>query len=166
MDGSISKLLFLYAFQNFSDYANAKEIKIIFGISPGELWDASRGFDKLKTKIQIFKKIGIKYFCILFDDISKNKEDGILHSDIINQCLNEFPDLEFSCVPSQYCASILKDGSDYLDEKLNQCNLKGPFFWTGDQVIHSDYASRKINLWKKKFFEGWENYYLGQYICK
>ena len=158
---------FLYAFQNFSDYANAKEIKIIFGISPGELWDASQGFDKLKTKIQTFKKIGIKYFCILFDDISKNKEDGILHSDIINQCLDEFPDLEFSCVPSQYCASMLKDGSDYLDG-LNQCNLKAPFFWTGDQVIHSDYASRKINLWKKNFSKDrkiiiWDNTFANDY---
>ena len=51
---------------------------------------------------------------------------------------------------------------------LNQCNLKVPFFWTGDQVIHSDYASRKINLWKKNFSKDrkiiiWDNTFANDY---
>ena len=110
--------------------------------------------------------MGIKYFCILFDDISKNKEDGILHSDIINQCLNEFPGFRVLVCPSLYCASMLKDGSDYLDG-LNQCNFSVVLFWTGDQVIHSDYASRKINFMenfsKDRKIIIWDNTFANDY---
>ena len=86
-------------FKEFKSNADRADIDIIFGISPGASLELN-DFEYLERKIGIFKELSIKNFCILFDDIPKEKEQFSLHKEVLELCLEKFPNINFSCVPS------------------------------------------------------------------
>ena len=64
-------------FREFKSNADRAGIDIIFGISPGASLEL-KDFEYLERKIEIFKELSIENFCILFDDIPKEKEQFYL----------------------------------------------------------------------------------------
>ena len=93
-------------FKKFKSNADSAGIDIIFGISPGASLEL-KDFEYLERKIGIFKELSIENFCILFDDIPKEKEQFSLHKEVLELCLEKFPNINFSCVPSQYCKHMV-----------------------------------------------------------
>ena len=154
-------------FREFKSNADRVGIDIIFGISPGASLDL-KDFEYLERKIDIFKELSIKNFCILFDDIPKEKEQFSLHRRVLELCLEKFPNIKLSCVPSQYCKNMVeKSNNDYLTE-LDKVDTSIPFFWTGNQVITSNYSNNNIDSWKALFREDrdliiWDNTFANDY---
>ena len=157
----------LESFKKFKLNADNSGIDIIFGISPGaslELED----FNYLKRKIKVFKELSVEKFCILFDDIPKQKENFSLHREILELCLKEFPDMDFSCVPSQYCKNMVEKSDNRYLQELDKVDKNVPFFWTGDEVITSDYSEQNIESWKALFCDErnliiWDNTFANDY---
>ena len=154
-------------FKKFKLNADNAGIDIIFGISPGASLEL-KDFEYLERKIGIFKELSIENFCILFDDIPKAKEQFSLHREVLEFCLEKFPNINLSCVPSQYCKNMVENSNnDYLTE-LDKVDISIPFFWTGNQVITSDYSDNNINSWKALFCEErdliiWDNTFANDY---
>ena len=154
-------------FKKFKFNADSAGIDIIFGISPGaslELED----FEHLERKIGIFKELSIENFCILFDDIPKEKEQFSLHKEVLELCLEKFPNINFSCVPSQYCKYMVENSNNSYLAELDKVDTSIPFFWTGNQVITSNYSDNNIDSWKELFREDrdliiWDNTFANDY---
>ena len=154
-------------FREFKSNADRLGIDIIFGISPGASLEL-KDFEYLERKIEIFKELSIENFCILFDDIPKEKEQFSRHRRVLELCLEKFPNIKLSCVPSQYCKNMVeKCNNDYLSE-LDKVDISIPFFWTGNQVITSNYSNNNIDSWKALFREDrdliiWDNTFANDY---
>ena len=154
-------------FRKFKLNADAAGIDIIFGISPGNSLEVD-DFYYLKKKISIFKDLAISNICILFDDIPKDKENDSLHREILELCLEKFPNINFSCVPSQYCKSMVDKSNDNYLKELDKVDIRIPFFWTGKNVITSDYSDKNIETWKNIFCKErnliiWDNTFANDY---
>ena len=129
-------------FKVFISMANKKNIKIIFGISPGLGFTHSTDINLLINKIKSIQSIGIEHVAILFDDLFQNSS-GVTHAEIVNQCVDEFKTISFLTVPQEYSLSQAKPDiltSLYLKDFNETLNPKVPIFWTGNQVV-SKYSS-------------------------
>ena len=82
-------------FKVFISMANKKNIKIIFGISPGLGFTHSTDINLLINKIESIQSIGIEHVAILFDDLFQNSS-GVTHAEIVNQCVDEFKTISLS----------------------------------------------------------------------
>ena len=154
-------------FKKFKSNADKAGIDIIFGISPGASLELS-DFEHLERKIGAFKEISVENFCILFDDIPKEKEQFSLHREILELCLKKFPNINFSCVPSQYCKNMVENSNNNYLVELDKVDISVPFFWTGNQVITSNYSNNNIESWKTMFREErkliiWDNTFANDY---
>ena len=74
-------------FKEISELANKNKVNFIFGISPGN--EEPIDFDKLANKIDIFREIGFKNFCILFDDLLE-PGNPIYQANTLNNCRESF----------------------------------------------------------------------------
>ena len=155
-------------FKVFISMANKKNIKIIFGISPGLGFTHSTDINLLINKIKSIQSIGIEHVAILFDDLFQNSS-GVTHAEIVNQCVDEFKTISFLTVPQEYSLSQAKPDiltSLYLKDFNETLNPKVPIFWTGNQVV-SKYSSvediqKWINVFKRPIIF-WDNYYANDY---
>ena len=68
----------------------------------------------------------------------------------------------------KYCKTMVDDSNnDYLTE-LDKVDISVPFFWTGNQVITSNYSDNNIDSWKELFREDrdliiWDNTFANDY---
>jgi len=158
----------LSEFRSFVTEGNSKNIKIIFGISPGINFKTDNDLQVLIDKILSIAELGIKNIAILFDDLFE-ESSGELHASIVNECIKNCPDINFFAVPKEYSASqALPDifSSNYLDEFNKALQPKVPIFWTGSYVVSQHSSLDEIEAWKSAFQRPlifWDNYFANDY---
>ena len=145
-------------FKEISELANKNMVNFIFGISPGN--EEPIDFDKLANKIDIFREIGFKNFCILFDDLLE-PGNPVYQANTLNNCRESFQDCTFYLVPEIYANSLSNSDifeNKYLKDLFSNIDDKPNIFWTGKKVISNKYDYEEI----KKL----EDFYnLNIYIC-
>ena len=120
-------------------------------------------FEELFNKILDVTSIGASEIVILFDDLFE-EQNGKKHAEIINICKEKFPEVNFYCVPSEYCEQLAKPNlmeSIYLNQLSEHLDPDIPIFWTGSKVVSSSYTSKEIDNWKNTLNI---NYHLGQFL--
>ena len=155
---------------SFFESAKSLNIELIFGISPGFV---SESIDQkiLNNKIQSIFDLGIKSFCILFDDISfeATKQKGKEHAEILNKVVQDFPEIKLYIVPQIYSDQLSKtDITDclYLNELFSSMKYQVPFFWTGERVVSKSYDHEYISKIQERFNQDliiWDNFYASDY---
>ena len=150
----------------FNSSCKANEIKFLFGISPGINFQNS--YDELFKKISEAELIEISDIVILFDDLFQ-EQSGRHHAEIINRCNDKYKDINFYCVPSEYCEQLAKPTfteSIYLKELSKDLDEEIPMFWTGSKVVSSKYSQEAIEGWREVLNHKliiWDNFYANDY---
>ncbi len=158
----------LNAFSSFAREANTKGIEIIFGISPGINFSLENDLQILFQNISSIKKSDIENFAILFDDLFI-ESSGALHAQIVNECIEHFPEINFFAVPQEYSSSQASPdifSSKYLSEFNELLNIKVPIFWTGSYVVSKYSSEEEVETWKNLFKRPlifWDNYFANDY---
>ena len=133
-------------FKEISELANKNKVNFIFGISPGN--EEPIDFDKLANKIGIFREIGFKNFCILFDDLHE-PGNPIYQANTLNNCRESFQDCTFYLVPEIYANSLSNSDifeNKYLKDLFSNIDDKPNIFWTGKKVISNKYDYEEIQV--------------------
>ncbi|MEC8108544.1 MAG: beta-N-acetylglucosaminidase domain-containing protein [Pseudomonadota bacterium] len=152
--------------EEFITKCESKKINFFFGISPGINFEDS--FEELFNKILDITSIGASEIVILFDDLFE-EQNGKKHAEIINICKEKFPEVNFYCVPSEYCEQLAKPNlmkSLYLNQLSEHLDSDVPIFWTGSKVVSSSYTSKEIDNWKNTLNHKliiWDNFYANDY---
>tara|TARA_A100001015_G_C14965253_1_gene702670 strand:- start:144 stop:1193 length:1050 start_codon:yes stop_codon:yes gene_type:complete len=155
-------------FKHFVSIADSKGIEIIFGISPGIDFELDDDLQILIEKIRSVENLEIKNIAILFDDLFKNSS-GELHAKIINECIEQFPDINFFAVPQEYSSSQASPDiylSNYLNDFNKALHPEVPIFWTGSYVVSKITSSEEIEQWDSIFQRPiifWDNYFANDY---
>ena len=155
---------------SFFESAKSLNIELIFGISPGFV---SESIDQtiINNKIQAIFDLGIRSLCILFDDISfeATKQKGKEHAEILNEVVQDFPEIKLYIVPQIYSDQLSKtDATDclYLNELFSRMKYQVPFFWTGENVVSNSYDLEYISKIQERFNQDliiWDNFYASDY---
>ena len=153
-------------FKEISELANKNKVNFIFGISPGN--EEPIDFDKLANKIGIFREIGFKNFCILFDDLHE-PGNPIYQANTLNNCRESFQDCTFYLVPEIYANSLSNSDifeNKYLKDLFSNIDDKPNIFWTGKKVISNKYDYEEIkkieNFYNLNIYI-WDNFYASDY---
>ena len=150
----------------FSKSCRANEVKFLFGISPGI--DFKNSYDELFMKISESRQLEILDVVILFDDLFE-EQNGEKHAEILNRCNDKFKDINFYCVPSEYCEQLAKPNlleSIYLKELSKNLDKEILIFWTGSKIVSSSYTEEAIESWKGALNHKlivWDNFYANDY---
>ena len=153
-------------FKEISELANKNKVNFIFGISPGN--EEPIDFDKLANKIHIFRDIGFKNFCILFDDLLE-PGNPIDHANTLNNCRESFQDCTFYLVPEIYANSLSNSDifeNKYLKNLFSNIDDKPNIFWTGKKVISNKYDYEEIKKLEDFYNLNiyiWDNFYASDY---
>ena len=153
-------------FKEISELANKNKVNFIFGISPGN--EEPIDFDKLANKIHIFRDIGFKNFCILFDDLLE-PGNPIDHANTLNNCRESFQDCTFYLVPEIYANSLSNSDifeNKYLKNLFSNIDDKPNIFWTGKKVISNKYDHEEIKKLEDFYNLNiyiWDNFYASDY---
>jgi len=153
-------------FKEISELANKNMVNFIFGISPGN--EEPIDFDKLANKIDIFREIGFKNFCILFDDLLE-PGNPVYQANTLNNCRESFQDCTFYLVPEIYANSLSNSDifeNQYLKDLFSNIDDKPNIFWTGKKVISNKYDYEEIkkleNFYNLNIYI-WDNFYASDY---
>ena len=153
-------------FKEISELANKNKVNFIFGISPGN--EEPIDFDKLANKIGIFREIGFKNFCILFDDLLE-PGNPINQANTLNNCRESFQDCTFYLVPEIYANSLSNSDifeNKYLKDLFSNIDDKPNIFWTGKKVISNKYDYEEIKKLEDFYNLNiyiWDNFYASDY---
>ena len=152
--------------KEFIKKCNSKKINFFFGISPGINFEDS--FEELCNKISDVTSIGASEIVILFDDLF-DEQNGKKHAEILNLCKEKFLEVNFYCVPSEYCEQLAKPSlkeSLYLKQLAEHLDQDVPIFWTGSKVVSTSYSAEEIDEWKNTLNHQliiWDNFYANDY---
>ena len=169
-------------FYKFILYAKQKKIKIIAGLSPGLNFDFQSYSKGNKTdlifltkKLKTFLKKSVDHVAILFDDIPndfnlkvQNKEEGKIHSDIVNNSINILKKSIFT-VPRIYSDELVIENKKYLDVFLNNINKNAYIFYTGKYIVSKSFSSKHKAINQKVSDNKiiyWDNFYANDYCPK
>lgn len=150
----------------FNKNCKVNKVKFLFGISPGI--DFQNSYDELFKKISEAELLEISDVVILFDDLFQ-QQSGKDHAEIVNRCNDKYKDINFYCVPSEYCEQLAKptfSESIYLKELSKNLSDEIPLFWTGSKVVSSSYPQEAIEGWSEALNHKliiWDNFYANDY---
>ena len=169
-------------FYKFILYAKQKKIKIIAGLSPGLSFDFQSYSKGNKTdlifltkKLKTFLKKSVDHVAILFDDIPndfnlkvQNKDEGKIHSDIVNNSIKILKKSIFT-VPRIYSDELVIENKKYLDVFLNNVNKNAYIFYTGKYIVSQSFSSKHKAINQKVSDNKiiyWDNFYANDYCPK
>ncbi len=167
-------------FQEFNLYANKKNIKVIFGVSPGLDFNFKSFLDGdkkdlnfLLSKFNNLMAHGATNFCILFDDIPynsnlPNKLEGVAHAKLINTINLNF-NIPIFNVPRIYSDELNYENPQYIKFYFNNIFEKSNTFYCGKNIVSKSFNTR-IKIIKNQLNQDklifWDNFYANDYCPK
>ncbi|AKI97589.1 protein O-GlcNAcase [Kosmotoga pacifica] len=164
---------FMVAFRELVETGRENGVDVAFALSPGlsVRYSSKKDLEAVIAKYRAFAAIGVKSFCLFFDDIPEKMEPvdeenfGTLakaqthFANMVYERLSEeVPEMIFIVCPTEYCC---KYDTLYLKEFGAELREEAYVFWTGprvcSQVIPESDAIEIARVLRRKPLY-WDNY--------
>ena len=169
-------------FQNFTQFCQKKNIKVLAGIAPGldfnfkelnenSINNRNSDFELLLKKAKQLLQDGANYIALMLDDIPNDFKkkfgidisEGTFHGILANKLSNELRQ-NILFVPKIYADELIKDDPVYLEDLGKILSSKIKIFYCGKNVVSKTYrACQKIEKILPNNIIIWDNFYANDY---
>jgi protein O-GlcNAcase/histone acetyltransferase len=164
--------------------SDRRGLRFIYGLSPGldVRFSDEAERDRLKTRFDQLRHVGVRHFALLFDDLPGSMEESdrsayetlaAAQCDLTNAVFcwvrDQVADARFLFCPTPYCDRMDRaqhGGRGYLDDVGRLLNAEIDVLWTGPEIVSAEIPVELIEQLSRRLRRApviWDNLFANDY---